>query len=165
MTSSPNHTGARRTKPLGVNYSLPGCESFPLKVNNSVPSHMYRSNGRIPEWGVSCLRNSKRKIVCVETPHWGYNVTTSTDGGKTKQGPHHQQHGASGIHCASQHFMNFNGYSATYCDQGGQHRHISMVTTRQCDICHRSRPAIKGCGLDKVADTYLFICVLNRRGG
>ena len=108
---------------------------------------MDRSNGGIPGGCGRCVQKSKREMVSVDTPHWGSNGTMSTEKVKLKRGPHHQQPGANGIHCAPPNFLPLDVATATHCDQGGKYHRRSMGTTRQHDIIHRSRPALEGGGL------------------
>ena len=108
--SAPDRTGARRTKPVSETYYLPSWDSNTFDGNNSAPFPHGQEwwTGRWKELESSA--KFQAGMLCVEANHWGDNITTYTDRGELKQGPHHQRTGDSGIHCSPPNFMSFDGY-------------------------------------------------------
>ena len=73
------HTGEWQTKPLSEPYYLTSQEAYTFEGNKAAPAHMDRSDGHTPERDMRRLKESKRTIFCVETPHWEYNTKNSTN--------------------------------------------------------------------------------------
>ena len=139
--SAPECTYEQQDKPLAALYLLPIREDHTSEGNNTTPTHMDRSNGCTPERDRRRLPKSKRKMVCVETPHLGDNVTTSTDIGQTKRGPHHQRPGDCGIHCAPSHFMSFDGADEPY---------LTKVDTTTAEVWVRQGRVISSTALGSI---------------